>query len=59
MTVDPNMSEQGMANGYREYSSTMVSMYLLRVDEGSGPLKSTLRRCMGLAACINGLFSGL
>ena len=46
------MSEQGIAKGNREYSSTIVKMYLFRETDGNGPLKSILNRSIGLVALI-------
>ena len=47
MTVDYIMLRQENTHGKREYSSTIVSMYILRDAEGNGPLKSILSHSMG------------
>ena len=44
MRVAELISGQAKAKGNLEYSSMIVSMYLLVVFEGRGPLKSTLNR---------------
>ena len=52
-TVFEVISEHGNANGNLEYSSTTVSMYLLSVSVGKGPLKSMLSLSKGDVALIN------
>ena len=62
-----DVSGAGNANGYLEYSSTTVSMYLFEVLEGSGPLKSIfnlsnaaialIRYCLSLGLKNRGLSS--
>jgi hypothetical protein len=47
MTVEDCIFGHGNANGKREYLSTTVSIYALRVAVGSGPLKSILSRLCG------------
>ena len=53
ITVLDSILGHEKAKGKREYSSTTVNMYLLRVLVGRGPLKSTFRRSKGLVAFIN------
>ena len=50
MTVVEFMFGQGYANGKREYSSTIVSMHILREDNDNGPLKSMLSHSIGCVA---------
>ena len=46
------MFGQGYANGKQEYLSTIVSMYVLREDDGNGPLMSMLNHSIGCVALI-------
>ena len=46
------MFGHGKGNRNREYSSTMVSIYILCVEEGSDPLKSTLSLSIGCVALM-------
>ena len=52
MRVVEFMFGQGYANGKLEYSSIIVSMYILQEDEGNVPLKSMLSRSIGWVALI-------
>ena len=46
---------QGRANGKREYSSTIVSMYVFWNDDLRGALKYMLHRCMGWVSLMSAL----
>ena len=52
-TVFEVVSGQGIAKGNLEYSSTIVSIYLLSVSVGRGPLKSMLSLSNGAMALIS------
>ena len=46
------MFDEDKQTGKQEYSSAIVSMYVLREDKGNGPLKSMLNHSIGWVALI-------
>ena len=59
ITVLDSQSEQGKANGNREYTSMNVNKYLFLDLLGRGPLKSMHNRSKGFKALTNGGLFGL
>ena len=53
------MFEQGYTNGNLEYSSMMVRKYLLRVEDGRGPLKSMFNLSIGCVDLMSVPIGGL
>ena len=53
ITVSASILLHGYAKGKREYSSTIVKIYLSLVAVGKGPLKSMFNRSKGRVALMS------